>query len=70
MPKYSRLAQVKQMYYSAYMNVTFSHLRSMEFISVHMSCTTHSRDATKCSYTGVHSDAVWESGAFQTSTLL
>ena len=31
-----------------HINVTFSHLRSKEFISVHKSCVPHSRDTTEC----------------------
>ena len=34
--------------YGTYINVTSSHLRSKEFISVHKPCIPHSRDTTKC----------------------
>ena len=42
--------------------VTFSHLRSKEFIDIHLSCMPHSRDTTKCRamYNNVHADVAWK----------
>ena len=43
------------------LHLTCSHLRSKEFISIHKSCVPHSRDTTKYTHTGVHSDVAQES---------